>query len=249
VLSVPFENLTKILKADGPGPASRKLRLPEELFKGFLERRSGGTCFARTFAYRALLRAIGYESSLHLGGVRGPGDHACTLVNVDGARVLSDVGFPLLGTAQLGPGPVVVRFPAYDFRVEPDRRRGRGKVGGLRSRSAPAAGVDPPAFLVTRIGPDGESPFFAFEAQPASLEAFERCWQRTFRKGAPFLGAVTAVRHEPDRIVRLQGREIVYRTRRGETRLPLRGEIPRKLSRVFGFSPDLVAEALLRRPL
>jgi hypothetical protein len=60
--SLPYENLTKIIKADGViGPRSA-LRLPDEVLADHLRWGTGGTCFSLTAAVIAVYDALGIEA-------------------------------------------------------------------------------------------------------------------------------------------------------------------------------------------
>lgn len=247
VKAVPFENFTKIRKAALPVPVEKKPRLPEEVFADFLGDGAGGTCFARTYAYHALLLGLGFRSRLHLGGVKNEYDHAATVVEIDDEHILSDVGLPLLGIATLAELPQLFRFPAYDFRIEaraPGNRL-RPVVRGTRELFENRDDC----LLVTKILAESESPFFCMLAQPASGEEYARHWLRTFRKDGPFLGSITVTRHERHRILVLKNGEVRYLSKKGETSWKLAGDVEAKISKMFGLSPVLVKEALRLKPL
>ncbi|MFF0143962.1 N-hydroxyarylamine O-acetyltransferase [Amycolatopsis sulphurea] len=90
---VPFENLSVHL--------GETIELTEAaLFDKIVLRRRGGFCYELNGLFAALLRALGFEATLHAAQVYGPDgtpgpplDHACVLVQLDGELWLADVGF------------------------------------------------------------------------------------------------------------------------------------------------------------
>src|SRR5206468_12906563 len=58
---VPFESASKIVRDREVGDPAEKPRRPELFWSDFLERGSGGTCFARTAAFGALLHGLGFQ--------------------------------------------------------------------------------------------------------------------------------------------------------------------------------------------
>ena len=55
---IPYENLTKILKADSVVSARSAMRYPDEVIGDFLRWGTGGTCFSLTAALAGLLDAL-----------------------------------------------------------------------------------------------------------------------------------------------------------------------------------------------
>lgn len=86
---VPYENVSKWL-AIGRGRAMLEHFDLARFAREMRDHGLGGTCFRLALACTDLLRGLGYDAAL----VTGPaGDHAATLVNLEDARLLVDVGF------------------------------------------------------------------------------------------------------------------------------------------------------------
>lgn len=60
--SLPYENLTKIIKADGVVSPRSAMRLPDEVLADHLRWGTGGTCFSLTAAVIAVYDAFGIEA-------------------------------------------------------------------------------------------------------------------------------------------------------------------------------------------
>jgi hypothetical protein len=60
--TIPFENLTKIIKADTVISASSAMRYPDEVIGDFLKWGTGGTCFSLTASLVAVYDSLGIEA-------------------------------------------------------------------------------------------------------------------------------------------------------------------------------------------
>jgi hypothetical protein len=94
---IPYENLTKILKANSVVSTSSAIRDPDECLKNYLEWGTGGTCFSLTGAMVAVFDALGIEAYPILADRHYGSDTHCGLVcyNSAGQLLLLDPGFLL----------------------------------------------------------------------------------------------------------------------------------------------------------
>ena len=93
--SLPYENLTKILKHDREGGVAR--RGPEEVIRDHIRLGSGGTCFSLTAALLHVLRALGLRAEPILADRHyGENTHCALLVWLDGEPHLLDPGYLIL---------------------------------------------------------------------------------------------------------------------------------------------------------
>ena len=92
--SLPYENLTKIVKnAESSSPASAR-RGPHEVLQDFRRWRSGGTCFSLTAALLHLVRSLGLPGEPILADRRyGVDTHCALLVWLDDRPHLLDPGY------------------------------------------------------------------------------------------------------------------------------------------------------------
>jgi arylamine N-acetyltransferase len=96
VRRVPWESASRIVKRAHERDTKRCPRLPQEFWQDTLTRGAGGTCFESTYAFFALLRALGYDGYLTINDMDIlRGCHAASVINVDGQRWLVDVGLPI----------------------------------------------------------------------------------------------------------------------------------------------------------
>jgi arylamine N-acetyltransferase len=94
---VPYENLTKILKASSVISAASAMRYPDEVIGDYLTWGTGGTCFSLTASMVAVYDALGFEVYPVLADRHYGVDTHCGLVLVtpEGKTVLLDPGYLL----------------------------------------------------------------------------------------------------------------------------------------------------------
>jgi hypothetical protein len=160
---IPFENLTKIIKADAVISTSSARRHPDELIGDFLRWGTGGTCFSLTASMVALLDALGIDAWPVLADRHYGQDTHCGLIIVrpDGSVLLLDPGYLLFA-----PVPLPVDGPAF-FDTAFNRVELNPVGGGSRIQ------------LYT-IVKGNRKLRLTFKIEAVSDEAFGRAWDRSF---------------------------------------------------------------------
>ena len=126
VLTVPFENITAILRrrAHPSGPVPQPD--PEMLLTSWEQRAGGGVCFEIAMMFERLLASLGYKTQLVLGQISLPFGHQAIVVELGGKRYLVDMGSgaPIFAPQLLDHGPTEVHHSGLSFRFrateEPD---------------------------------------------------------------------------------------------------------------------------------
>ncbi len=91
---LPYENITKILKVNEGHQDDARLRLPDEVWRDFREKGSGGTCFSLTFFFHFLCHELGFVVHPILADRSyGKNTHCALVVFLEGERYLVDPGF------------------------------------------------------------------------------------------------------------------------------------------------------------
>jgi arylamine N-acetyltransferase len=160
---IPYENLTKILKADTVISARSAMRYPDEVIADFLTLGTGGTCFSLTAALAAVLDACAIEVYPILADRHyGPDTH-CGLIMTrgDGQLVLIDPGY-LLFAPLLIPrdGPAFFETGFNLIELLPT-------AGGTRLE-------------LHTIVRNNRKHRLTFKLEPVSDEAFGRAWEQSF---------------------------------------------------------------------
>lgn len=94
--ALPYENLTKIIKASRGYAAEARFRMPEELVEDWVAHNTGGTCYSLTYTFYEILADNGFMPELVIGDMPfGPNMHCALVVPLDGVRYLVDPGYLL----------------------------------------------------------------------------------------------------------------------------------------------------------
>lgn len=118
MLTVPFENITSILRRrdhpEGPVPQPD----PELLLSNWEQRAGGGVCFEIAMMFDRLLVALGYQTYLVLGQISLPFGHQANIVELLGKRYLVDMGSgaPIWSPQLLDNGPTEVHVHGLKYR-------------------------------------------------------------------------------------------------------------------------------------
>lgn len=222
-----FENVTAILRrARVPAGPVPPVDL-DALLSARAAGRGGGVCFELTPLFRRLLLGLGYQVQPILAQISFPGSHHASVVDLDGAQLLVDIG---------GGAPLWQPFPLQEA-VEI-------RHAGLGYRLRPAG---PDAHLQERLI-DGEwQPFCRYDLRPAGATAREVAYQRHQAAGETWVvGNLTLVRCTREAVYRLRDDELVTHTTDGKQtdRIVGGAGFRRVAAEVFGL-PGLPIEAAL----
>ncbi len=169
LMNVPFENATKLIRMAETGHADAARRLPDRFWREHLESGTGGTCYAASSAFRALLEHAGYACRYVF--CRMPREkqraHVAILVETAEGRHLVDVGYALPAPVPL-PNSFAARrkTPYYDAEIR------RGPDGG---------------YLVLSTDDRGTRFRYGFNLECVSEDAFVAAWNATFDPRAPYM--------------------------------------------------------------
>jgi arylamine N-acetyltransferase len=222
-----FENVTAILRRarvpSGPVPPVDL----DALLRARAAGRGGGVCFELAPLFRRLLRGLGYRVWPILAQITFPGSHHATVVEVDGARYLVDVGSgaPLWRPLPLAEA-AVVRHAGLGFRFRPD---------------------GPGVHLQERLIGGVWEPHCRYDLVPAGAAARAAAYQRHQEAGRTWVvGNLTLVRCTGEAVYRLRDDELVTHTAAGKQTERLAGApaFRRAAAEVFGL-PRLPVEAAL----
>jgi len=224
---VPFENATKLVKAARAMSPQGAIRGPVEFWEDHLRWRSGGTCFASTYAYQFLLRFLGYTSHLLFCRLpsSGPQAHAALLVEAEGAPWLVDVGYALPAPLAVpARGTAKVRTPLYDMEF---RRGARGD------------------FLLFTEDDRGQRYRYQVKLQGAAENEYLNAWQHTFRLEAPYMRRIALGRFRGATRYLYKESGVVYAiTRQGEEAKALDGPPSQALAKFFELPEPLMDAAV-----
>ncbi|HEX9653246.1 MAG TPA: arylamine N-acetyltransferase, partial [bacterium] len=102
--TLPYENISKIIKLHDNWSGLEKLRLPEQVMADHISQRLGGTCFSLTFLLQAILAQHGFLGYAVMADMRaGRNIHCAMIVMLDRIKYLVDPGYLLTQPMELNP--------------------------------------------------------------------------------------------------------------------------------------------------
>lgn len=198
--AIAFESVSSLLRrhAAGRGPVP-PLDL-DDLLDRWVGRGAGGVCYEVGAMLGRLLEQLGYDVRPVLARISFPGSHSALLADVDGRRLLVDVGN----------GQPIFEAIVVDAPFEIDR-------AGLRYRFRP----DPRSGkLIQDRWVDGAfRPFVTYESEPATAAEMEASYQRhhALPPSTFVLQNFRLVRCAEDEVIQLRDRTFTRHTAGGRT--------------------------------
>jgi len=217
---IPYENITKIIRKFGEPDPDLRLRRPEEVMRGYVEDRTGGTCFSLTWCLGSILTDAGYRCYPAMADMKRRNIHCALIVRIGEKKYLVDPGYLLGDPVELIGGPLVI--PTSFGKVE------------LRPRGA--ASYD----LFTIAG--GEKSWrYRLRTTPVSKAAFFRHWQASF--SLPMMNSLQLTKLTPGGHLYIRDHHL--RLRREDHRLNenIRADMEQRIESEFGIPGRLTAEA------
>jgi arylamine N-acetyltransferase len=216
---IPYENLTKIIKKFTAPGSTERLRGPNEVIEGFIDRHTGGTCFSLTYCLGAILRGAGYECHPVMADMKRSNIHCALVVLLKGKRYLIDPGY-LLGE------PVELSGTAVSVETSFGRVELRPRAGERYD-------------LFTFSG--GEAKWrYRVKTVPVPRALFLRYWQESF--SLPMMNSMQLTKLTESGHLYIRNHHL--RLRRGEDKLNenIRSDLERRIELEFGIPADITAE-------
>jgi arylamine N-acetyltransferase len=104
--NIPYENLTKIIRKFTIEHPGERLRRPVDVVTGYIEHRTGGTCFSLTFCLGSILAKAGYRCYPVMADMKRPNVHCALVVTIGERRYIVDPGYLLGEPVELSGEPV-----------------------------------------------------------------------------------------------------------------------------------------------
>lgn len=225
--SIPYENLTKIVKRDVEGSARSALRSPAEVLQDHVATGAGGTCFSLTATLLHLVRALGFEADVLLADrAYGANTHCALRVLLEGEPHLLDPGFLIVEPLLLvDAGQTRVETSFNELLFTP-------RDGGARLDLETVDGNR----RVKRL---------TFKTDPADQLEISKAWEASFDWDMMRYPLLTRVREQDGAQVYLQGTRLQIRARRGLERREIPVDaLPGLIEQEFGIRSGLAATAM-----
>ena len=227
---IPYENLTKIIKAAQEGSPERAKREPYEVISDHVASGGGGTCFSLTAAFLHILRGLGWRCEPILADRRyGADTHCALLVWIHGVPHLLDPGYLIVHPVSLGRDTETRSRTPFNEVILTPRERGEK--------------VD-----LTTVQHGVHKHRLTFKTAPADAGEFLKAWDASFgwdMMRYPLLTTVVGASQ-----LYLQGNRFQVRGNDSVTRNEIDpAQLVSLIAREFGIDATLVAKAvdLLKR--
>ena len=225
IASMPYENLTKVVKYERVGRAAeRSLRLPDEVLIDQRRYGTGGTCFALVYLFYTRLRAAGVRARLVTADrAWGPDTHSAVVVDAPPGSWVFDPGYMV---AQPLPEEGELKFrspvnPNASKIVAAEQGRAvcyTGHAGRWRVR-------------------------YTLKLEPLDEQTYKGHWAASF--AFEMMDYPVLNRYRDGAMLYLQKSGLFIREAESSSRIELApDELPELVRRHYGIDPRITAEAL-----
>lgn len=231
---IPWESASRIARHRRSGTPQDYARLPDAFFRDALALCTGGTCFESNLALRALLRTIGFDTTLafcDMVNASTTDPHCAVIVPHQNALWLADAGYPVPAALELDSRKVTVAASSvYDWRATP---------------------IPADRWAVRRFSGEYDGLSFIVRAESIHEDRFRARLLRDHGPNGLFLKEVIVQKMKGDHMLRYsEGIGLVRRVRGREELITLSAEeqadLPATLAQLFGMDEDVLRVALER---
>lgn len=218
--NIPYENLTKIIRKFTTERPGERLRRPIDVVSGYVENRTGGTCFSLTFCLGSILAKAGYRCYPVMADMKRPNVHCALVVTIQDRKYIVDPGYLLGEPVELSGAPV--RLTTSFGNVE------------LRPRSATRYDL----FTVT----GGERKWrYRVRLNPVPQSLFIRYWQESF--DLPMMNSLQLTRLTGNGHLYIRNHHLRLRRPDAKINENIRANLESRIESEFGISGAVTAEA------
>ncbi len=218
---MPYENISKIIRAACSDDPREALRLPTEVALDHVEKGFGGTCFSLTFFLDRVLRSLGfdvYKVMAHMNSGRNV--HCFAVVRAMGGKYVIDPGYALYE---------VIRLPEVNTRVAcPHAVVEVVNTGGDK-------------FSLWTTDASGRKWRYGFRDDPVDEADFERYWIASFAK--PTLNSICLTRMTPRGHVYFRKDFFKFTSRESIDKRKVKQGVERLIQEEFGIGAEFAEAA------
>jgi arylamine N-acetyltransferase len=244
---MPYENMTKLIRAHAFHEPAARLRLPEVLYDEHLRSCTGGTCFSMTYFMQTILRHCGFDAYPVIADrPLAPGTHCLSIIRLGGVKYILDPGFMIERPLALSAAPSMHVLRHNNIIVG-----ARGAVpvpphqvkyfGDLMAKfGIEAASQDAQYAIATETLGKTNIRYF-FRDSELTADDFLKFWLDSF--DWPTLRNISITVATDDGYVYARNDFLRKTTREGKTQERIKSGIDAKLSRVFGIDRRVISDA------
>jgi arylamine N-acetyltransferase len=220
----PYENLTKIIRADRESDPIKRMRTPDIVLGDHLDIGAGGTCFSLAHFFHAVLARCGYPSRpVMCDRSYGPDTHCALIVDVAESKYLVDPGYLLEHPVELP-------------------RKGSVSIGTPLSEARLTRLGETSQYLLSTINGGKETIRYRLKDREVSDAEFTERWIDSF--DWPQMNQLLITRLERDGHVYLRGTHLRHSTVENRSREKIVGDFEKVVQRTFGIDQRVVEQAM-----
>ena len=218
--NLPYENLTKIIKKFMAESPEERLRGPLEVVSGYVEHRTGGTCFSLTYCLGSILSSAGFRCYPVMADMKRPNIHCALVVELGERRLFVDPGYLVGEPVELTgkPAQIATTFGVVELRPREGERYD----------------------LFTLDGGDRKWRYTVNMA-PVGHSTFMRHWQESF--SLPMMNSLLLTRLTPQGHLYIKNHHLRMKGMQSKVNENIRGDFEARIAAEFGIPPEITAEA------
>ncbi|MBN1552942.1 arylamine N-acetyltransferase [bacterium] len=222
---IPYENLTKIIRAYTMDEPESRMRRPVEILMDYQRYRTGGTCFALTNCFRDILKGYGYDTWTHMADLgNGRNNHCALSLSLNDRRFLLDPGYLITHPLPLpDTGSIIHNTRLYPVRLEYDPLMG--------------------GYYLSTLEPQGEKFRYCLKKTPCDEQSFKRFWMDSF--SWPMMNSILITRFDSQGRLYVHDRYLRLESMSNKSTKKIKENYDTILSNITGINCDIITKARL----
>jgi len=221
--TIPYENISKIIKLSHSWEAEQKIRLPEEVMNDHANFRLGGTCFSLTYFLETILLHSGFQCYPVMADMKaGKNIHSAIIVLFGAKKYLVDPGYLLNIPLEINPRqPRIYRTPTTGVELNFNAELG--------------------CYQLYTFNREKMTWRYNFVDRPCPPDEFLRHWQASFTK--PSMHGICLTKIQSDGYIFIHKNFMRQTTFAAKKNFNIKHNYHETIRHIFGIDPQLVEQA------
>lgn len=217
---IPYENITKIIRKFSEGDFSQRMRSPVEVVEGFVNDRTGGTCFSLTFCLGSILSRAGFTCYPVMADMKKANIHCALIVHIGDRRYVVDPGYLLGEPVELTgeTASVATSFGSVELRP-------RGKT----------------SYDLYTLAGDERKWRYRLKLLPVPKDMFMKYWERSF--SLPMMNSLQLTKLSKKGHLYIRDHHLRFRTDHRKVNENIRKGLEARIEDEFGIPAEMTAKA------
>jgi arylamine N-acetyltransferase len=218
--SLPYENLTKIIRKFTAVSPEERLRGPVEVVSGYVEHHTGGTCFSLTYCLGSILSSAGFVCHPVMADMKRANVHCALVVAMNERRYLVDPGYLIGEPVELSGVPVRMKttFGVVELRPRQGERYDLFTVEGETRKWR-----------------------YTVRTTPVSHSEFMSHWRNSF--ALPMMNSLLLTRLTPNGHLYIKNHHLRMNGMHGKVNENIRSGFESRIEEEFGIPSEITAWA------